>query len=152
MKLPGYIISFLHISSEEDKNRLYKVLLPTFVIQVAGTGLSFLVSLLMGRSMGPTNYGIYIYCFSIVNGIVSFMVYGLNILSLRETSSLNAMEKPGIWKGFMLWSTSSLIILSVGGSMLAAIVFYFLPVLPNPALHSYVFIPSLVFICSKGHA
>lgn len=133
MTLKERINSILHISTEEDSDRLYKVLLPTFLVQVAGTGLSTLVSLLMGRSMGPTNYGIYIYCFSVVMGVVNIMVYGLNLNSLRETSGLLAVGKVGEWKGFMRWNINTLLVLSLSGSVIAAIVLYLFPVLPNPA-------------------
>lgn len=133
MKLYSHISRLLHISTEEDRNRLYKVLLPTFMVQVGGMGISTLVSLIMGRSMGPTNYGIYIYCFSIVMGVVNFMVYGLNLLSLRETSGLLATGKVGLWKGFMGWNSATLFILSFGGATIAIAVVYFFPVLPNSA-------------------
>ncbi len=133
MKPAEYIKGILHITTEEDRNRLYKVLLPIFMVQVGGTGISMFISLVMGRSMGPTNYGIYAYCFSVVMGVVNFMVYGLNLLSLRETSGLLAVDKRGEWKGFMNWSTATLFTLSFGGALVTVFVIYFFPVLPNAA-------------------
>ncbi len=143
MKLYQYISSILQINTEEDKNRFYKVLLPTFMVQVGGTAIATLVSLAMGRSMGPAKYGIYIYCFSIVMGIVNFMVYGLNLLSLRETSGLLAVGKLQQWKGFMRWNSATLFVLSAGGSILTVLTVYFFPVLPNSAYR----VPMLI-MCS----
>ena len=119
------------MSSEEDQARLLKVILPTFIVQVTGMALSFGISLLMARVMGATNYGVYVYCFSIVMGIVNFIVYGPNILALRETSSLLAVKKTTQWKGFIKWTIYSLLIISVIVSIVAGFIFYFLPVLPD---------------------
>jgi O-antigen/teichoic acid export membrane protein len=119
------------MSSEEDQQRLWKVLLPTFMVQVAGMAISFCVSLLMTRIMGAGSYGVYVYCFSVVMGLVNFIVYGPNILALRETSSLLALNKTGQWKGFMRWNINSLLVLSVAVSIIASCIFYFFPVLPD---------------------
>ncbi len=119
------------MSSEEDQQRLIKVILPTFIVQVAGMAISFCVSLLMTRVMGAASYGVYVYCFSVVMGLVNFIVYGPNILSLRETSSLLALEKTGQWKGFMRWNINSMLVLSVTVSIAAGSIFYFFPVLPD---------------------
>jgi O-antigen/teichoic acid export membrane protein len=121
----------LHMSSEEDQRRFLKVILPTFMVQVAGMAISFCISLLMTRVMGAASYGVYVYCFSVVMGLVNFIVYGPNILALRETSSLLALKKNGQWKGFIRWNIYSLLILSTSVSVVAALIFYFFPVLPD---------------------
>jgi O-antigen/teichoic acid export membrane protein len=119
------------MSSEEDQQRLLKVILPTFMVQVAGMAISFCISLLMTRVMGAASYGVYVYCFSVVMGIVNFIAYGPNILALRETSSLLALKKNRQWKGFMRWNIYSLLVLSVTLSTVASCIFYFFPVLPD---------------------
>ncbi len=130
-KLLTYLSNLLHMSTQEDQDRLRKVLLPTFIIQVSGLGLALLVSVIMTHGMGAANYGIYSYCFSIVVGIVNFIVYGINILAIRETSSLLALDKASQWKGFMKWNIKYLFISSIAVSVIAAIVFYFFPILPS---------------------
>src|ERR1700722_18404387 len=97
----------LHMSSEEDQQRFLKVILPTFMVQVAGMAISFCISLLMTRVMGAAGDGVYVYFFSVFMGLVNFIVYGPNILALRETSSLLALKKNGQWKGFIRWNIYS---------------------------------------------
>lgn len=90
--------------NEDDKKRLHKVVIPSFIIHFFAAILTLVFIFVMTRSLGSRQYGIYTYSFSIVFIIVNLAITGIGIVIIRETPSLLSKGKNGLWKGLYKWS------------------------------------------------
>ncbi len=101
------------------KRTLVQGALGTFGLKVAGTGLSFLVSLILARSLGPAGYGSYNYAFSWIVVLSVPALLGLGMLMIREMS---AYETQGQWRlmaGLLQWSNRAVLTTSIGLALVA---------------------------------
>lgn len=114
----------------EDSKSLYK---PFIRGSIGGFGfnttanlLFFLISILLARSLGPSNYGIYIYAISwtIVLGV--FSDFGLNRLLVRNIASYHVNEKWAFLRGQLTWALMISLLASICTAMIAVITFYLL--------------------------
>lgn len=86
------------------------------VIRVSSLLATFSVSVLLARSLGPDQFGIYAYVFAIVSILSLPAQVGLPQLMVRETAKAEANEDWPRMKGFWLWSTKVVLL----GSLLMA--------------------------------
>jgi O-antigen/teichoic acid export membrane protein len=120
MKLLTNIISFF-FKSEEDQRRLYKVVIPSFIIHFFAGILLAILTFVIPRGLGSRQYGIYAYSYSIIYIIVSLATYGLCILAIRESSSLLSKNQKGLWKGLHKWSVKLILLICVAFAAIVAI-------------------------------
>jgi O-antigen/teichoic acid export membrane protein len=97
----------------EDRKRLYKVVVPSFVIHFFAGLFMLALVFVMTRGLGSRQYGIFTYCFSIVFIVVSLITYGINVMAVRETPSLLSTGKTVLWKGLHTWSFKLILVLSI---------------------------------------
>lgn len=75
-----------------------------FFVKVLNVGLTFLVSVVLARSLGTRNFGIFTQVMAIINVIGAPTEIGLPQLMVRETARLVEGEAWGKINGFWLWS------------------------------------------------
>lgn len=104
------------------RNRLIKGATGTFGLNVAGTGLSFIASVLLARLLGAKDFGAYAYAITWV-GFLSFItVLGLDKLLIRNVATYQTTSSWGLMLGLLRLANRLVFWVSLGLSLLAAIV------------------------------
>ena len=117
------------IKNEEDLNRLATVIIPTFIVRSGYFIISFLIAIVLTRSLGPSRYGVFSLTGTIIFSLMNFSSYGFEVIALRFTSSYLSKGEKGLWKGMYNWSSKLLIIISTAvaaGAVLFIWVFVYL--------------------------
>lgn len=86
--------------------------------------LFFIISILLARSLGASNYGIYIYAISWMAVLGVFSDFGLNRLLVRNIASYHANEKWAFLRGQLTWALMISLVASIATATIAIIVFY----------------------------
>lgn len=94
----------IFFKSEEDRNRLYKVVIPTFIVHFFAGILLLSLTFIMTRGLGSRQYGLYTYSFSIVYLIVNLATYGICLIAIRESPALISKGNKQLLKGLHKWS------------------------------------------------
>lgn len=81
---------------------------------VTGTGLAFLIQVLLTRTMGPAEYGPYIYVLSWINVLAVIGRFGFDVALTRFVASYRAHEEWGKLKGIVVFSARFVFTLSIG--------------------------------------
>lgn len=92
----------------------------TFGLKIAGTGLLFLISVLLARALGPSGYGTYNYALSWITVLSVPAVLGLGTLHIREMSAYKTQEKWELMAGLLQWSHRAVWTTSLGLAVLTA--------------------------------
>jgi O-antigen/teichoic acid export membrane protein len=109
------------VKNEDDHRRLFKVVIPSFVIHFFAAILGLAFMFIMTRGLGSKQYGVFTYSLSIVFIIVNLATYGICILSVRETSALLTKGKKGLWKGLHKWALKLVVLICLIFSFITAI-------------------------------
>lgn len=94
------------------------------IVNVAGLPVSFVTQVMLARSMGAHEYGVYTYALSIVNILTIYATLGLENVSLRFVSAFAGVEDWAGVSGFAQFSyratlLGSLVLLTLGGVWMA---------------------------------
>ena len=100
-----------------------KKALPILLARFTGIGLAFLVTLILGRFLGPESFGEYSYYLSIGNIVIVIIGFGFPIHLLKSTASANTAQKRTELASLILFSTLSIIFF---GSIFFLFSFFFL--------------------------
>src|SRR6185312_14543383 len=99
------------LKSEEDKSKLFTVILPSFVVRSGYFLLAYLTQIALTRMLGPSRYGVFVYTGTIIFLLMNFSSYGFEVLALRFTSTYLSENKMALWKGLYKWSLRMLVII-----------------------------------------
>lgn len=99
-----------HLHGSGLKAQLLRGSIGSIAVKIANTFLAFFMVVLLARTLGPENYGIYSFAFAIATLIAIPSQLGLPQLVIRETAKIQATEQWGLLRG--LWRWSSVLILS----------------------------------------
>lgn len=107
-------------------NQLVSSSLGTIMLRGCAMGLSFVVSLLLARILGVTQYGAYAFALGIVNFLAILAVLGLNRLIVRDVAVYRSQGRWELIAGLIRWSSMVVAVFSttlvVIGCALAAFV------------------------------
>jgi len=85
----------------------------SFFINVGGNALSMLTGILLVRSLGVSQYGIYSYVLSLIYTLIIPVEFGIPNLIVRETARARARKEPEKIRGIWQWSVIVALIVSV---------------------------------------
>ena len=90
------------------------------IVNVAGLPVSFVTQIVLARSMGANDYGIYAFALSVVNILAIYSTLGLENVSLRFVSTFAGAEDWAGVRGFARFGyratlLASLVLLIAGG-------------------------------------
>lgn len=85
----------------------------TLILKILRIGFSFLISLVLARSLGAEKYGVYKYAISWVIMLAFVSSSGFSQLLTRELSKNQRREEWGNMRGIVSWSNKSVTVLSV---------------------------------------
>ncbi|MGI9275464.1 MAG: oligosaccharide flippase family protein [Endozoicomonas sp.] len=93
----------------------------TLILKVINIGVLFLVSVSLARILGATDYGSYVFIFSLLSLFAEPVFVGLRTMALRHTAIFIQEDSPGLLKGlyvrlqhFMLAAALVLLLLLAG--------------------------------------
>lgn len=95
------------------------------VVKVTATGLSFAVAVILARSLGPGEYGVYAYVLSIVSLLTVPAQFGLPALVVRETAMAHATQQWSLMRGIWRWAGSAAGATSVALAVAAGAIAWF---------------------------
>lgn len=78
----------------------------SIAIKVFGLGFSLLTAIILARTLGPEQYGVYSYVLAIVSILAIPAMFGLPTLIVRETAKAEVKEEWGKIRGLWFWSNS----------------------------------------------
>lgn len=94
-------------------SKLSRLLAGTFLVRVLSVGATFLCSVLLARTLGSEQFGIYSYILAIVSLLALPATAGMPTLVLRETANTKALKDWTKMKGIWLWSGLVVVSLSL---------------------------------------
>ena len=104
------------------RSRLVRDAAWSFVLKFSSTTLSFLIAVLLARTLGARDYGYYTYAFSLVMFLSLPAQAGLPNLVIRETAKGIAQNRPGLVRGVWIWSGRISLLVSLAVAFLAAVI------------------------------
>lgn len=114
----------------EHSNSIYKPFIRGsiggFGLNTAATILFFLISILLARTLGTSNYGIYVYAISWAAVLGVFSDFGLNRLLVRNISSYHEKKEWSYLRGQLTWALMISLTASLCTASIAFLAFYFL--------------------------
>jgi O-antigen/teichoic acid export membrane protein len=95
------------------RQRLARVSLMSLALKAGATVLAFGLSVLLARTLGPAEYGVYEVVIAWVTLLLVPAAFGLDKLAVRELSAATAREDWPLARGFLRWARRSVILLSL---------------------------------------
>lgn len=94
-------------------SRMLKIFAGTFLVRIIGIGSTFFCAVLLARTLGVENFGLYSYVIALVSIFALPVQAGMPTLVLRETAKAKALNDWGRIKGIWLWSGCIVISISL---------------------------------------
>lgn len=107
------------------KSNLMRGGLASIAIKIFGLCFSLLTAIILARTLGPEQYGVYSYVLAIVSILAIPAMFGLPSLIVRETAKAEVKQEWGKMRGLWFWSNSITASLSVAIAIIAAFVLWF---------------------------
>ena len=85
----------------------------SLAVNVAGTGVSFVVQVLLARKLGTTQYGVYLYVLAWMNMGVLFAKMELDSCAVRFVGAYSGTSRWSFLRGFLTYSTRVVTVASV---------------------------------------
>jgi O-antigen/teichoic acid export membrane protein len=95
-----------------------------FMLRIANTGLSFLFTLILSRSLGASGYGIFAYAYALAILLAVPAEAGLSTLIVRETALGVTLDRPDLVKGVWRWSERLVLVVSVILMLIAGLLLF----------------------------
>lgn len=96
----------------------------SIVIKMLGIGFSLITVIILARTLGPEQYGIYSYVLAIVSILAIPAMFGLPSLIVRETAKAEVNQEWGLMRGLWSWANRISASLSLLIAVIAAVVLW----------------------------
>ena len=106
------------------KSNLMRGGLASIAIKIFGLGFSLLTAIVLARTLGPEQYGVYSYVLAIVSILAIPAMFGLPALIVRETAKAEVKQEWGLMRGLWSWANRITASLSVLIAVIAAVVLW----------------------------
>ncbi|MGB3757877.1 MAG: flippase [Rivularia sp. (in: cyanobacteria)] len=104
------------------RNRLIRGAVGSFGLKIAGTGLTFIRSLMFARLLGTDGLGIYAYAITWVGLLSIPATLGLPQLIVREIAIYQTQSAWGLIRGLLRWSNQIVLIVSIVLALIAGVI------------------------------
>ncbi len=84
----------------------------TAAIKAAGVGFSFVIGVILARTLGPKGFGVYAYALAWVNLLALPAAAGLHTIVVRDVAAYRATGRWGLMRGLLSWSTGVTLVFS----------------------------------------
>ena len=106
----------------QRKNRLAIGAVSSFGLKIAGSGLSFALSVMLARCLGTVGWGIYAYAMTWTNLLSIPATLGIDQLIVREMAVYRARSRQKLMAGLLRWSNSLVIVTAIALALVAMVV------------------------------
>jgi O-antigen/teichoic acid export membrane protein len=89
---------------QKGKNRLFKSAFSLFGLKIFSAGFGFIISVVLARILGTSDYGLYVYVFSIMELLTLLGTVGLDSLLVRDVAIYKTNSSWGLLHGLLKWS------------------------------------------------
>lgn len=103
------------------ETKLARGAIGSFGLKISFTGFAFLVSLILARTLGAAQYGVYAYILAWVNVLCIGVLAGLENVIIREVATGQARSAWGVVRGLLRWSNRVVLALAVTIGLVAAL-------------------------------
>jgi len=104
-----------------DSHSLARVFSVSVGLRLLSALILFFISVLLANWLGPEGYGLYAIVFSAASVIGIPITCGLPTLLTRETATLTASAKFGLWKGLLKLALALVVVISIAGAAVLGI-------------------------------
>ncbi len=119
------ISAFINLGKADSlKRRLIKGAVGSFGLKIAGTGLTFLNSLIFARLLGIEGLGTYAYVITWINLLIIPATLGLPKLIVREVAIYQTRSEWGLMRGLLNWSNQVVLLVSIILALIAGGIAY----------------------------
>lgn len=106
------------------KSNLMRGGLASIAIKIFGLGFSLLTAIILARTLGPEQYGVYSYVLAIVSILAIPAMFGLPTLIVRETAKAEVKQEWGLMRGLWSWANRITASLSLLIALIAAVILW----------------------------
>jgi O-antigen/teichoic acid export membrane protein len=106
------------------KSNLMRGGLASIAIKIFGLGFSLLTVIILARTLGPEQYGVYSYVLAIVSILAIPAMFGLPTLIVRETAKAEVKQEWGLMRGLWSWANRITASLSLLIALISALVLW----------------------------
>src|SRR5690606_28509499 len=107
------------------KSNLMRGGLASIAIKIFGLGFSLLTVVILARTLGPEQYGIYSYVLAIASILAIPAMFGLPSLIVRETAKSEVKQTWGLMRGLWHWANSIALFFSFIIALIAVVILWF---------------------------
>jgi len=100
-------------NKSDFKSILLKGVTHSCLLRVGSASSMLAISVILGRTLGPENYGIYAYCLAIINMIAIPTTFGLPEFLVRQISVYNVNKNWSLLKGLLKSSNFFVLMISL---------------------------------------
>ncbi|MEO1004968.1 MAG: flippase [Cyanobacteria bacterium J06638_38] len=104
------------------KHRLIQGAIGSFGLKIAGSGLAFVLSVILARVLGSEGLGTYAYAMIWANLVSIPATLGIDQLIVREMAIYRAKSQWKLMRGLLRWSTSTVLVASLGLTLIAVVI------------------------------
>lgn len=109
------------------KNRLVIGAVGSFGLKIAGSGLSFGLSVMLARCLGTVGWGIYAYAMTWTNLLSIPATLGIDQLVVREMALYRVRSRQKLMAGLLRWSNSLVLVTAIALALVAVAVVWIRP-------------------------
>jgi len=106
------------------KSSLMRGGIVSIIFNMLGIGFSLITAIILARTLGPEQYGVYSYVLAIVLILAIPAMFGLPSLIVRETAKAEVKQEWGLMRGLWSWANRISASLSVLIAVIAAVVLW----------------------------
>lgn len=86
------------------KNRLLKGAVSLFGLKVFSAGCGFIISMILARILGSSDYGLYVFVFTILDLLILLGTAGIDTLVVKNIAIYQSNNNWGLINGLLKWS------------------------------------------------
>ncbi|NOG76734.1 MAG: oligosaccharide flippase family protein [Chloroflexi bacterium] len=152
MTSSAMFIGLQKLVARASNSRIGRELAGSLGLKIASAGLTFLVTVILARTLGPADYGVYAYIYALVSLLSVPSEFGLPQLVVRETARGVSRGDYSAVQGIWRWSAKITAIVSLTLVVLTAIgLWLFKEPLSGKRLETLVWALALVPLISLGN-
>lgn len=109
-------------NNQSLKHRLIQGTIGSFGVKIAGSGLAFVLSVILARVLGTSGLGTYAYGITWANLLSIPATLGIDQLIVREIAVYRAQSRWGLIRGLLRWSNRVVLVTSLFLTLIATLV------------------------------
>lgn len=142
--LPKFLMLLAIFENKDGKKNAERTALLAFSIRIISAALAFISQIILARSMGEFEYGIFVFVWVFIVLAGNLSCLGFHTVVIRFVPEYNAHNDPGHIRGLTITARIfALVLATIIGAIGVGIVFFFADKIPD-----YYLVPIVLGICA----